>query len=56
MEDRLNEYKEYNPAIEYALIHNTKQLPQLEKPAEVLKKSRLIFHSMFHVKHMRLGC
>ena len=43
MEDRLNEYKEYNPAIEFALIHNTKQLPQLEKPVEVLKEIQTYF-------------
>ena len=32
----LSEYKLYNPAIEYAIIPNTKHLPQLEAPQEVL--------------------
>lgn len=36
IEDSFSEYKEYNPAIEYTLIPNTKRLPQLEKPAELL--------------------
>ncbi len=31
----MEEYKEYNPAIECAVIPNTKLLPHLEKPAEV---------------------
>ena len=31
----MEEYKEYNPAVEYADVPNTKLLPHLEKPAEV---------------------
>ena len=31
----MEEYKEYNPAVEYAVVPNTKLLPHLEKPAEV---------------------
>ena len=37
MKERLEEYQEYNSAIEYSLIGNTKQLPQLENPSAVLK-------------------
>ena len=33
MENTLEEYKTYNPAIESVLIPNTKHLPQLESPA-----------------------
>lgn len=35
MKDNLKEYKEYNPAIEFAVLSHAKMLPQLEKPAEV---------------------
>lgn len=35
IEECMDEYKEYNPAIETALISNTKSIPQLEKPSEV---------------------
>ena len=32
MENTLEEYKTYNPAIESVLIPDTKHLPQLESP------------------------
>lgn len=35
IEECMEEYKEYNPAVETALIPNTKLIPQLEKPSEV---------------------
>lgn len=35
MQELMEEYKEYNPAVETAYISNTKHIPQLEKPAEV---------------------
>lgn len=35
IEECMEEYKEYNPAVETALIPNTKLIPQLEKPFEV---------------------
>lgn len=31
----MNEYKEYNPAVETATVANTKHLPHMEKPAEI---------------------
>ena len=37
MKERLKEYQEYNSAIEYSLIPNTKRLPHMENPAAVLK-------------------
>lgn len=37
IEELLNEYREYNPAVEYTIIHHTKHLPQLEKPYDVLQ-------------------
>ncbi len=37
IKERLQEYQEYNSSIEYSLIPNTKQLPQMENPAAVLK-------------------
>ena len=37
MKERLQEYQEYNSAIEYSLIPNTKRLPHIENPAAVLK-------------------
>lgn len=43
MGERLDEYKEYNPIIEYTLIPSTKQLPHLEKPNEVLKTIQTYF-------------
>ena len=43
MDERLSEYQDYNSAIEYSLIPNTKQLPQLEKPAELLKSIQTYF-------------
>lgn len=35
IEDRLDEYKAYNPAIETVVLPETKKLPQLESPAEL---------------------
>lgn len=35
MDECMEEYKTHNPAIECAVISNTKHLPQLEKPAEL---------------------
>lgn len=35
MKECIEEYKEYNPAIEYALLSHSKLLPQMEKPSEV---------------------
>ena len=44
IEDRLNEYKEYNSAIETALIPGTKGLPQLEAPEELVELIRTYIH------------
>lgn len=44
MEDRLNEYKEYNSAIEIAMIPGTKGLPQLENPDELIELIRTYIH------------
>lgn len=35
IEDLMEEYKEYNPAVETAYVSNTKHIPHLEQPAEV---------------------
>ena len=35
IEERIEEYKEYNPAVETAVISSTKLVPHLEKPTEV---------------------
>lgn len=35
IQERLDEYRTYNPAIEISLIPGTKQLPQLEEPEKV---------------------
>ncbi|WP_276856062.1 alpha/beta fold hydrolase [Enterocloster lavalensis] len=43
IQERFDEYKEINPIIEYSLIANTKHLPQLEKPGEVLKAIQTYF-------------
>lgn len=43
IEDRFAEYKDYNPALEYMTISNTKHLPQLEKPGEFLKTVETYF-------------
>lgn len=37
------EYIEYNPAIEYSVIDETKQLPQMEKPVDFLANIRTYF-------------
>lgn len=39
----IKEYKEYNPAIESSTIANTKHLPQLENPVEVLNTIHMYF-------------
>ncbi|WP_432629768.1 alpha/beta fold hydrolase [Brotaphodocola sp.] len=44
IEDRLNEYKEYNSAIETALIPGAKGLPQLETPEELVELIRTYIH------------
>lgn len=43
IQDRLNEYTVYNSAIEYTLVSSTKQLPQLENPAEFMAAVKLFF-------------
>ena len=43
IDDIIKEYKEYNPAIESSTIPNTKQLPQMENPSEVLKIINMYF-------------
>lgn len=43
IDDIIKEYKEYNPAIESSTISNTKQLPQMENPSEVLKIINMYF-------------
>ena len=43
IQERFDEYKEINPIIEYSLIANTKHLPQLEKPGDVLKAIQTYF-------------
>lgn len=40
----MNEYKFYNPAIEYSSISKTKYLPQLENPYEVYKLIKIFFN------------
>lgn len=35
IDECMNEYKEYNPAVETATVANTKHLPHMEKPAEI---------------------
>lgn len=42
-DDLFAEYKDYNPALEYTIISNTKHLPQLEKPGEFLKAVETYF-------------
>ena len=39
----IQEYKEVNPAIESSLIANTKKLPQMENPSEVLNIIHMFF-------------
>lgn len=43
IDDLLNEYTVYNPAIEYTLIPASKHLPQLESPAEFVSAVKLFF-------------
>lgn len=39
----IDEYKEYNSAIESSIIKNTKKLPQLENPTELLQTVNMYF-------------
>lgn len=43
VDDIIKEYKEYNPAIESSTIPNTKLLPHMENPSEVLKIINMYF-------------
>lgn len=43
IDERLAEYKIYNPAVEYVTIPHTKHLLQLEAPAELLKNIEMFF-------------
>lgn len=43
MEDIIHEYQRYNPAIESSFISNSKYLPQLENPAELLHTIQMFF-------------
>lgn len=43
VKERFDEYKKYNPAIEYTLIPHTKLIPQLESPIQVLKAIDMFF-------------
>lgn len=43
IDELLQEYVTYNPAIEYSIIPNTKHLPHLEKPAEFLSNVSTFF-------------
>lgn len=41
--DLINEYRTYNPAIEYSLISKTKHLPQLENPEKLIEIIKMFF-------------
>ena len=43
MKEQLNEYKEYNPAIEISMIPETKHLPQLESPIKFVNAIKTYF-------------
>ncbi|MEG7530391.1 MAG: alpha/beta fold hydrolase [Hungatella sp.] len=43
IEELLKEYTQYNSAIEYSLIPDTKFLPQLEKPSALISTIRMFF-------------
>ncbi len=43
IDEIFNEYKLHNPAVEYTTISDTKYLPQLESPSEVLKAIDMYF-------------
>lgn len=43
MEDRLNEYKDYNPSIETAIVPKTKGLPHLEQPEKIAELIKTYF-------------
>lgn len=44
MKERLEEFQQYNPAIETSLLSEGKYLPQLECPSEVLKAMEMYFY------------
>lgn len=43
MEECLEEYKQYNPAVEYSLLSHSKHLPQLEHPAQLCEDINTYF-------------
>lgn len=43
IDDMIREYQRYNPAIESSLIANSKFLPQLENPTELLRTIQMFF-------------
>jgi pimeloyl-ACP methyl ester carboxylesterase len=43
IDDMIREYQRYNPAIESSLIGNSKFLPQLENPTELLRTIQMYF-------------
>ncbi|RKD35342.1 alpha/beta fold hydrolase [Lacrimispora algidixylanolytica] len=43
IDDMIREYQRYNPAIETSLIGNSKFLPQLENPTELLRTIQMYF-------------
>jgi pimeloyl-ACP methyl ester carboxylesterase len=43
IDDMIREYQRYNPAIESSLISNSKFLPQLENPTELLRTIQMFF-------------
>lgn len=43
IKESIQEYKTYNPAIEYSLIQNTRHLPQLENPSKLLEYIYIFF-------------
>ena len=45
IEDVINDYKEFNPAIEDAYIPNTTCLPQLEAPDKFVKLVNIFLHA-----------
>lgn len=43
IEDRLNEYKDYNSSIETVLVPKTKELPHLEQPEKIAELVKTYF-------------
>lgn len=43
MERQLNEYRDYNPAVEITMIKNAKLLPQLESPGKFIEVLKMYF-------------